>query len=147
MSSSQDIEAPKVASPLSSDTVTEGIRIQADPSYVPDQSNPPKAEYLFAYHIRMTNEGKEIVRLVSRHWIIINANGGQHEVRGPGVVGKHPKLTPGESFEYSSFCPLDTEWGTMEGSFEMERENGDHFQVAIGRFFLTTTGPTSTSRE
>lgn len=127
--------------------VTEDVRVQAYPAYVPDQSNPAKREFLFSYRIRISNEGKETVQLLSRHWIIINANGEQHEVRGSGVVGKLPKLTPGDSFEYSSFCPLDTEWGTMEGSFEMQREQGERFQVAIGRFFLTTTGPAITSQQ
>ena len=129
-------------STLSSDTVTQDVRVQAFPFFVPEQSNPEKREFLFAYRIVISNLGDRIVHLVSRHWRIINAEGAEQEVQGPGVVGKTPVLSPGESFEYVSFCPLDSEWGTMEGTYRLKDEDGEHFDVVIGRFFLTTTGPT-----
>jgi ApaG protein len=124
---------------LHSDTVTHGIRVVADAKYVPERSHPDEGYYFFSYKITIKNEGSEPARLLSRHWIIINATGDRDEVRGPGVIGQHPLLSPGESFEYTSFCPLNTEWGTMEGTYRMQRENGDEFDIDIGRFYLTTT--------
>ncbi|MER3522737.1 MAG: Co2+/Mg2+ efflux protein ApaG [Ignavibacteria bacterium] len=124
---------------LSSETVTEGVRVRAAALYLPDQSQPAAQKYLFAYRISIINEGTERVRLLSRHWVIINGSGDREDVGGPGVVGKFPSLAPGEQFEYTSFCPLDTEWGTMEGSFRMQREDGETFDAIIGRFFLATT--------
>jgi ApaG protein len=129
------------ASSLSSSAVTHEIRVEAFPFYVPEQSTPEKREYLFSYRIVITNEGSRTVRLLSRHWVIINAEGTEREVRGPGVVGKRPLLRPGGQFEYVSFCPLDTEWGTMEGEYEMKSESGEVFLVSVARFFLTTTAP------
>jgi ApaG protein len=124
---------------LHSDTVTHGIRVIADAKYVPERSHPDEGYYFFSYKITIKNEGNEPARLLSRHWIIINATGDRDEVRGPGVIGQHPMLSPGESFEYTSFCPLNTEWGTMEGTYRMQRQNGDEFDIDIGRFYLTTT--------
>lgn len=124
---------------LHSDTITHGIRVIADARYVPERSHPEEGYYFFSYRITLINEGDEWARLLSRHWIIINAEGDRDEVRGPGVIGQHPGLSPGESFEYTSFCPLNTEWGTMEGTYRMQRENGEEFDVHIGRFYLTTT--------
>jgi len=126
---------------LMSDKLTDDIRVRAYPYYVEQQSNPSKGEYLFSYRIVITNKSRHSIQLLSRHWIVINANGDIQEVKGEGVVGKTPELKPGESFEYASFCPLNTEWGTMEGSYEMERKDGSRFVVAVGRFFLTTTAP------
>ena len=126
---------------LISDTVTEGIRVRAIATYVPEQSNPGEGRYFFGYRITISNEGAHRAKLLARHWIISNADGHSEQVRGPGVVGKYPDLAPGESFEYTSFCPLDTEWGTMEGKYQMQREDGEFFDVAIGRFFLTNTMP------
>lgn len=125
-----------MASSGKSEAVTEGIRIEVTPEYIPQQSYPDKKEYLFAYCVVITNEGDKWAKLVSRHWIIINADGDVEEVEGPGVVGHTPELTPGESFEYTSFCPLNTNWGTMEGTFKMARENGDTFDAKIERFYL-----------
>ncbi len=134
-------EYQESARPLTSDRTTRGIRVQAFPYFVQEQSNPSKGEFLFSYHIIITNNGTQPVRLLSRHWIIINANGYLQEVRGPGVVGKTPYLEPGESFEYASFCPLNTDWGTMEGLYQLQGANGEVFDIAIGRFYLTTTAP------
>ena len=101
---------------LTSETVTEGIRIRAAAFYAPDQSRPSEHRYVFTYRITIRNESTEHVRLLARHWIIINGNGDREDVEGPGVVGKFPHLRPGEMFENMSFCPIDTEWGTMEGT-------------------------------
>jgi ApaG protein len=125
--------------PASSDTVTEGIRVQAAAQYLEGESEPDQRQYLFAYRIRIRNEGTRRARLKSRHWIIVDADNHREDVRGPGVVGKTPLLAPGESFEYSSGCPLRTPWGTMEGSYTMERDDGSSFEAAVGRFFLVSS--------
>ncbi|HWP81189.1 MAG TPA: Co2+/Mg2+ efflux protein ApaG [Bacteroidota bacterium] len=125
--------------PLHSEAVTHGIRVRAEARYLAEHSDPQSHRYVFGYHITITNEGTEPARLLSRHWIIIDADGKQEDVKGPGVVGKTPRLEPGESFEYDSFCPLQTEWGTMEGTYQMQRDNGDMFDCVIGRFFLVAT--------
>jgi ApaG protein len=121
-----------------SDTVTRGIRVQASASYVPDQSEPDQDQYFFAYRIRITNEGQEKVKLLARHWLIIDSDNHREEVRGPGVVGEQPELAPGERFEYTSACPLTTRWGTMEGSYRMQVADGETFDAAVGRFFLVS---------
>jgi len=126
---------------LHSDTITHGIRVIADAKYVPERSYPEEGYYFFSYKITIKNESSEWARLLSRHWIIINAYGDRDDVKGPGVIGQTPGLAPGESFEYTSFCPLNTEWGTMEGSYRMQRENGEEFDVNIGRFYMTITAP------
>ena len=125
--------------PASSDTVTEGIRVQAAAQYLDGESEPDQRQYLFAYRIRIRNEGTRRARLKSRHWIIVDADNHREDVRGPGVVGKTPLLAPGESFEYSSGCPLRTPWGTMEGTYAMERDDGTSFEAAVGRFFLVSS--------
>lgn len=127
-----------------SETVTDGIRVRVGAQFVPDQSDPDRRHFVFAYRVVLRNEGERRAKLVSRHWIIRDANNDVREVRGPGVVGKYPDLAPGESFEYVSGCPLATSWGTMEGSYQMQREDGGTFDVHIGRFFLApNTAPIS----
>jgi ApaG protein len=121
-----------------SDTVTDGIRVQASARFVPDQSDPERSQYLFAYRIVIRNEGTKRAKLLSRHWIIIDADNQREEVKGPGVVGETPDLAPGQSFEYESACPLTTAWGTMEGSYRMQLEGGATLEARIGRFFLTS---------
>jgi len=120
-----------------SDTITKGIRIKVTPKYELTQSNPAKNKFLFSYHVQISNEGNETSTLISRHWIITNSFGQTEEVRGGGVVGKTPIIHPGESFEYTSFCPLDTEWGTMEGTYQMQQKDGSVFDAVIGRFLLS----------
>ena len=122
-----------------SDTVTEGIRVQVFPEYVSEQSNPELNRFVYSYRIVITNEGDRWAKLLARHWIIINADGDREDVEGPGVVGFTPELYPGESFEYSSSCPLDTNWGTMEGSFKMMREEGEKFDAKVSRFYLVSS--------
>lgn len=123
--------------PAGSDTVTRGIRVVAQASYLAEESDPEQHQFVFAYRIRLHNEGKRRAKLRKRHWIILDADNNREEVRGPGVVGKEPDLVPGAPpFEYTSHCPLRTRWGTMEGSYTFEDEDGSTFEVAIGRFFL-----------
>lgn len=131
-----------------SDTTTDGIRVHAAAELQPQESLPPEflgsaggSKHVFRYRITMQNVGTVTARLLSRHWIIVDGNGGREEVRGRGVVGKFPQLAPGESYSYSSFCPIETVWGTMEGSFAFEREDGTRFQAKVGRFFLVPGAP------
>jgi len=119
-----------------SDATTNGIRVQAQPSYIPERSDPSEGSYFFAYRIRISNGGDETVQLLSRHWIITDGNGHVEEVEGPGVVGETPVLAPGVAFEYTSFCPLPTPFGTMEGTYTMRNAAGAEFEVAIGQFSL-----------
>lgn len=120
-----------------SNTLTRGIRVVAQPRYVPDQSDPVASRYFFAYHITIRNEGDTKVQLLSRHWVITNGEGKVEEVRGPGVVGHQPILAPGEAFEYTSACPLGTPVGTMHGEFSMiQSETREAFDVRIAPFRL-----------
>lgn len=119
-----------------SDTITEGIRVQVYPDYIPEQSNPDLNRFSFSYKVVITNEGETKVKLLSRHWLIINSDGDQEKAEGSGVVGYSPELEPGESFEYTSFCPINTAWGTMEGSYTMLKDDDSRFEAKIGRFYL-----------
>jgi ApaG protein len=119
-----------------SDTVTRGVRIIARPRFVSEQSDPANDQYLFAYHITIRNEGAETVQLISRHWVITNGEGKAEEVRGPGVVGYQPTLKPGEEFQYTSGCPLNSPVGTMHGEFNMVTAKGEKFDALIGPFRL-----------
>lgn len=120
----------------SSEAVTRGIRVQVESAYVPERSQPAQGEWFFAYRIRISNESRATVRLISRHWVITDAEGRVQEVRGPGVVGEQPVLAPGEAFEYTSACPLPTSFGTMHGSYEMIGDDGRGFGVEIAPFAL-----------
>jgi len=119
-----------------SDLTTRGIRVQVAPSYVSEQSDPSQNRFVFAYRVRVTNEAPSCVRLTGREWRIVDSDGELNIVKGEGVVGQQPTIQPGQTFEYSSFCPLITPWGTMEGSYTMESEDGQQFTVLIARFFL-----------
>jgi ApaG protein len=123
-----------------SEAVTEGLRVEVAAQYSPEHSNPMGNQWFFLYTIRISNEGSETCRLVSRHWIIRNATGKVEEVRGAGVVGKQPVLGPGESFEYTSGCPLDTPFGSMEGTYLMVTADGTRFDAEIARFELREPG-------
>jgi len=127
-----------IRSNTDSDTITDGIRVQVYPDYIPEQSNPDLNRFSFSYKVVITNEGTDRVKLLSRHWIIINSDGDQEKTEGPGVVGYTPELEPGESFEYTSFCPINTSWGTMEGSYTMQRDDGSSFEAEIARFYLVS---------
>ena len=117
--------------------MTDGVRVIAKPFYIAEKSNPEENQYVFGYRITISNEGTEPVQLISRHWIIIDGDGEREDVRGPGVVGQTPVIEPGKRFTYTSGCPLNTEWGSMEGNYQMKRPNGEIFDAKIGRFFLT----------
>ena len=119
-----------------SDTTTNGIRIQVTTEYLPELSSPAEKQFRFAYHIRVSNVGDETAKLLSRHWVITNAEGEEHEVRGEGVVGEQPVLGPGASFDYTSFCNLPTNVGTMHGSYTMVTPSGDAFEARIAPFTL-----------
>lgn len=130
-----------MAHTLMSEATTEGIRVRAVAAYVPEQSDPTQSQFVFAYKITIANEGTKRARLLSRHWVIINGNGDREDVEGPGVVGKTPTLAHDDVFEYTSFCPLNTEWGTMEGTYHMQRDDGTMFDVDIRRFYLAMNAP------
>ena len=125
-----------MATPEMSDTITHGVRVGATAYYLPDQSDPDARRFVFGYTIVIANQGTTPVKLLTRHWVIINAHGRREEVQGPGVVGQQPRLEPGKAFKYQSFCPLKTPWGTMEGVYQMRRDDGSTFDAEIGRFYL-----------
>ena len=120
-----------------SDSLTSGVRVRVSPKYLLEHSDPAGGRWVFAYRVSINNDTSQPLTLRSRHWIIIDGDGQRHEVDGPGVVGLQPRIGPGESFEYGSFCPLPTQWGTMEGSYVLEDDEGHEVIAAIGRFFLT----------
>lgn len=119
-----------------SDLCTRGIRVQVAPSFVHEQSDPSQNRFVFAYRVRITNETPGWVQLLGREWRIVDADGELNVVRGEGVVGQQPVITPGQTFEYSSFCPLTTPWGTMEGTYSMQSEDGGQLTIPIARFYL-----------
>ena len=119
-----------------SDTTTRGIRIQVKSTYLSDRSSPRDSQYLFAYQVRISNVGTETAQLVSREWIITSAEGDVERVKGPGVVGEKPVLPPGGAFEYTSYCPLKTAVGSMQGSYQMITAGGEKFDAQIAPFTL-----------
>ena len=122
---------------FSSEAVTRGVRVFVQSEYAPDKSRPARNEWFFIYTVRISNEGPEPVQLVTRHWTITDGTGRVEEIRGPGVVGQQPTLKPGESFDYTSGCPLGTPFGVMEGTYQMVSESGDQFDVKIAPFTLS----------
>jgi ApaG protein len=148
-SASKPIPGKPASVKLGSHAVTQGIRVDVTPGYLPHDSDPEghagKPRWVFTYRVRITNEGQSQAKLVSRHWTIIDSDGDRHEVHGEGVIGHQPDLSPGEHFEYSSYCPLETPWGTMEGSYTFEAADGSRFEVAIARFYLVS--PTTATSE
>src|SRR5678816_3566576 len=117
-----------------SEAVTDGVRVEVLSQHSPENSRP--GEWVFQYTVRITNQGLETVQLISRHWIITDGVDHVEEVKGPGVVGAQPVLAPGESFKYSSWCPLKTPTGMMRGTYQMSRKNGEVFDIAIAPFAL-----------
>lgn len=116
--------------------ITDGIRVTVVSKYVAEQSAPRAGRYVWAYTIRIANEGTRGAQLLTRHWIIADAHGKIEEVRGPGVVGEQPHLDPGESFQYTSGCMLVTARGTMRGTYQMVRDDGSSFDAEIATFAL-----------
>lgn len=118
------------------EAVTHEIRVRVSPEYLADQSEPEDGYYFWSYKVEITNLGKDTVQLKTRHWKITDANGRTEEVRGPGVVGEQPVLGPGQSFSYSSGCPLKTPQGLMVGSYQMAGDDGNVLDIAIPAFSL-----------
>jgi ApaG protein len=115
---------------------TRGITVTVQPVYLDDQSDPTENRYVWAYQVRIDNQGDITVQLLRRHWVITDALGRVQEVRGAGVVGEQPVLKPGQSFEYTSGTPLPTSSGIMVGTYEMEAESGEVFDIAVPAFSL-----------
>jgi len=113
------------------------IAVSANPQFIAEQSDPATERYVFAYTITIENVGTVPAQLISRHWIITDGNSRVQEVRGLGVVGQQPLLSPGETFEYTSGCQLDTPVGTMRGSFQMTADDGTQFETIIAEFTLS----------
>lgn len=118
------------------EATTQGIQVRVVPDFLEQDSSPAQGYYFWAYTVEIANRGPRTVRLISRHWLITDAQGRTQEVKGPGVVGEHPTLSPGESFSYTSGAPLRTPSGIMLGSYQMADENGETFDVAIPAFSL-----------
>ena len=121
---------------MGSSTSTRGIRVDVESTFQPARSDPASKRWFFTYTIRITNDGSETAQLISRHWIITDGDGDVEEIRGPGVVGEQPVLAPGQSFEYTSACPLCTNFGTMHGTYQMATADGENFDVEIAPFAL-----------
>ncbi|MEZ4290279.1 MAG: Co2+/Mg2+ efflux protein ApaG [Myxococcota bacterium] len=123
-----------------SEAETGGVRVRVQARYSPEHSHPPASRWFFLYTIRISNEGETTVQLLNRHWTIVDATGHTEEVHGPGVVGEQPTLEPGQSFEYTSGCPLATPFGSMAGSYEMQRKDGTRFEAEVALFQLIQPG-------
>lgn len=123
-----------------STALTDGIRVHVRSEFRPERSAPGIGRYLFAYSIRISNEGGAPAQVVSRHWFITDAEGELEEVVGEGVVGQQPRLEAGETFEYTSFCILKTPHGSMRGTYQMRRDDGSSFDAEIAPFALVTPG-------
>ena len=120
-----------------SEAVTGGVRVHVTARYSPTRSQPLRNLWLFLYTIEISNESADTVQLISRHWVITDAENRVEEVRGLGVVGQQPTLAPGESFEYTSSCPLQTPFGTMGGTYQMVTAGGKRFDAEIATFTLS----------
>jgi ApaG protein len=116
--------------------VTRDIEVTVEPNFLPEKSSAENGRYFWSYTIVITNSGDETVQLKNRHWIITDASGRQEHVRGEGVIGEQPVLAPGERFEYTSGVPLATASGFMVGSYEMESESGERFEIEVPAFSL-----------
>jgi ApaG protein len=123
-----------------SNAVTDGIRVTVASAFRPERSDPAQRRWLFSYTVRIANEGEAPAQLVARHWIITDATGAREEVVGDGVVGRQPRLAPGEEFEYTSYCVLETPHGSMRGSYRMVRGDGSTFEARIAPFALVVPG-------
>ena len=126
---------------FSSEAITRDIRVRVAPQLDPHRSRPEEKRWFFLYTVTIENLGESTVQLVSRHWIITDGVGHVEEVRGPGVVGEQPVLAPGQSFRYTSGCPLRTDVGKMEGSYQMlDADTGERFDAEIAPFTLCAPG-------
>lgn len=125
-------------------TVTRQIAVRVEPFYLDDRSEPAENRYVWAYRITIDNQSEDFVQLLSRHWRITDAAGRVEEVQGDGVVGEQPELNPGDSYQYTSGCPLTTPSGIMSGRYTMRNEHGETFDVAIPTFSLDIPDRTRT---
>ncbi|MET0222362.1 MAG: Co2+/Mg2+ efflux protein ApaG [Tardiphaga sp.] len=120
--------------------VTRDIEVTVEPNFLPEKSSAEDGQYFWSYTVVITNSGEQTVQLKTRQWIITDATGRQQRVRGDGVVGEQPVLAPGERFEYTSGVPLATASGFMAGSYEMETEAGERFEIEVPAFSLDSPG-------
>lgn len=119
-----------------SEAITRGVKVEVESFFVAQRSRTDEGYYFFAYRVEISNVGSDVVQLVSRHWIITDGDCKVDEVRGPGVVGETPVLSPGETFRYTSACPLPTPVGTMHGTFQMVDAQGEPFDAVVAPFTL-----------
>ncbi len=124
--------------------ITGNIEVTVEPFYLEQQSEPDESRYVWAYRVTIINNSEDTVQLQSRYWHITDANGTVEEVRGPGVVGEQPILNPGDSYQYSSGCPLTTPSGIMIGRYQMETQEGQAFEIDIPAFSLDIPGKSRT---
>lgn len=115
---------------------TRGVTVRVSVSHLPEQSDPARGRWFWAYHIRLENDGDQAVQLLTRHWIITDGRGARHTVEGEGVIGEQPLIEPGGHYDYVSGCPLATPSGSMQGSYRMVGADGATFDAAIPRFQL-----------
>jgi ApaG protein len=129
-----------VLEPLMYSAVTRNIEVQVRPFYLEDRSDPSENRYVWGYQITIDNQSDDFVQLLSRYWHITDGTGRVEEVRGPGVVGDQPELNPGDSYQYTSGCPLSTPSGIMVGHYTMRNKRGETFDIAIPAFSLDLPG-------
>ena len=122
---------------FTSEAVTREVRVSVAAEFSPERAKPTDNQWVFVYTITIANEGRETVQLVTRHWIITDGTGDVEEVRGPGVVGETPTLAPGETFTYTSGCPLTTPFGLMQGTYQMVTKEGEAFDATVAPFTLS----------
>jgi ApaG protein len=135
MSESKESKDPSLHA-CTSEALTNNVRVEVESQYAAEHSQPFQNHWFFYYTVRISNEGEETVQLLSRHWVITDAAGHTEEVEGPGVIGEQPRLGPGESFQYTSGCPLKTSTGVMHGTYQMVTQDSEHFDVEIAPFAL-----------
>jgi ApaG protein len=116
--------------------ITRGIAVSVEPTYLEANSSPDNSQYFWAYRVTIENQGRETVQLLNRHWMITNARGEFTEIKGPGVIGEQPLIKPGDSYTYTSGAPLNTPSGMMGGSYQMESDSGEQFDIEIPTFSL-----------
>ena len=119
-----------------SEAITAGIKVQVISKYIPEHSNLDIPQYFFAYWVTITNDSESDIKLLDRYWKITDATGKSHIIDGKGVIGKQPIIKSGASFSYNSFCPLETEFGTMAGHYQIKREDGHFMKIDIPKFQL-----------
>lgn len=136
----QRVNLTKEKQSVMNDNAIDSIDVQVKSSYLPEQSSPEASKYVFSYTVTIFNSGQRPAQLLSRHWIITDANGNVQEVEGDGVVGEQPYLKPGEAFQYTSGTMLETPAGIMEGKYHMVTDEGDRFTATIHPFALTIPG-------